>query len=447
MRETHIGVIGCGFVFDKYMPTWANHPYLILRGISDINPDRRATVSAYYNLRSYDNNEELLADPRIDIVANFTPIRAHYEVSKAALLAGKHVYSEKPLVTCIFQARELIELAEQRGLRISCAPSNFLGATSQTIFKAVVDGAIGEPRLAYAEFDAGPTYLRSTNSNDLVDKDTSFPFLHLHSTLSATGAPFPFVNEFEMGCTYEHVAYHLSWMCATFGPVRRVTAFSKQIMPDKIDVPLDPADTPDFSVAVLDFHSGMTGRVTCSIGAPNDTRMRVMGTRGALSADTYGDYICPVFLHTYSKIGNRIKRIKQIRKSHFLQWLFGVEDRNLPLVEMASAGRVDLSAPWYRPIARFKQLETLRQDKCIGLAEMARALTENRVHFPPHDFTFHITELTIAISAAGTNSETYVVESSFDPIPMAERTREAPVDYRAFRRTRWRARVLERLLT
>ena len=64
----------------------------------------------------YGSNEELLADAQIDIVVNLTSIESHYDVTSAALRAGKHVYSEKPLVTDLAQARALFELAEMKGL-------------------------------------------------------------------------------------------------------------------------------------------------------------------------------------------------------------------------------------------------------------------------------------------------------------------------------------------
>jgi len=350
---------GC-YVFDKYMPTWGSHPDLIIAGVSDIDPKRVDAVTRYYGLKGYADNASLLADPEIDIVANFTPIRAHYEVSKTALEAGKHVYSEKPLVTRMDQARELMALAESRGLRLSCAPSNVLAATSQTMWKAVLDGAIGKPRLVYAEFNADPCYLLGADPARQPAEGGSFPYLRECSTRSVTGAPFPIIKEFEMGCTYEHVGYHLSWMCAMFGPVRSVMAFSKQIMPDKTDLSLDPPDTPDLSVAVLDFHSGVVGRVTCSLAGQRDTSMLIIGSRGILYAESYGDYRCPVYLETFTKLSIKALYVKAVRESRVLRWLFGIGRRRVPLVSTRSAGSPESianSVPWWavrRRLARAK---------------------------------------------------------------------------------------------
>ncbi|MBL8660650.1 MAG: Gfo/Idh/MocA family oxidoreductase [Rhodospirillales bacterium] len=445
-----VGIIGCGYVFDKYMPTWGNHPELVIAGVSDIDPKRVDAVTRHYGLKAYTDNAALLADPEIDIVANFTPIRTHYEVSKAALEAGKHVYSEKPLVTRMDQARELIDLAESRGLRVSCAPSNVLGATSQTMWKAMLDGAIGRARMVYAEFDADPCYMLGEVSTCQPEPGCSFPYLDENSTRSVTGAFFPFVKEFEMGCTYEHVAYHLSWMCAMFGPVKTVTAFSKVVMPDKTDAPLDPADTPDFSVAVMDFHSGVAGRVTCSINGANDLRMRIIGDRGILTTETYGDYKCPVYLDLFSKLSVKTKHLKVVRNSPMLQWVFGVAPRELPLVPAQAngsrrAGRVS----WWDVrgrLAQIKQAELNRQDKCVGIGDLAAAISSGRPHYPSHDFTLHMTELTLAIQAAGTRSQTHVLETTFHPVELPEWTRQAARNYREYLKPLWRTRLTERAL-
>ncbi len=91
MTDIKVGIIGCGYVLDKYMLAWVRHPEVPIAGVADIDRERLETVSRYYGLKVYEDNAALLADPDIDVVANFTPIKAHDEVTKAALEAGKHV--------------------------------------------------------------------------------------------------------------------------------------------------------------------------------------------------------------------------------------------------------------------------------------------------------------------------------------------------------------------
>jgi predicted dehydrogenase len=423
-----IGVIGCGYVFDLYMSTIGRHPGIEIAGIFDIDQERATRVAAFYGLESYPSREAILADDTVLIIANFTSIEAHYEVTRAALLAGKHVYSEKPFVTDMEEARELVALAESLGLRISCAPSNALSATSQTMWKAVQDNAIGDVRLVYAEFDNQPVYL-----------------MNPESWRSRSGTPWPYLHEYESGCTWEHVGYHLTWMCAIFGPVRQVTAFSKMTLPDKTNLPMDPADTPDFSVACLDFESGVVGRITCSIAVPYDHEMRIIGNRGIIHTNTYREYECPVYLERFGKLNLDARRVRIVRTNSFLQWLFGIGGRKIPLIRTPPPGSNSLPKKKRSPKAAFQRFwrnQIGQQDKAMGLAELVDALVTGRPHFPTHDFTLHVTELTLAIQGAGPDGNCHRLRTRFEPVDLPERSREVAPDYRdyaahSFRERRW----------
>ncbi|MEM8801039.1 MAG: Gfo/Idh/MocA family oxidoreductase [Pseudomonadota bacterium] len=408
----NIGVIGCGYVFDHYMTTFARHPGITLKGIADLDQARAAQVASYYGLKHYDDNAALLADPEIDIVANFTSIKSHAEVTRAILEAGKHVYCEKPFTTSLEEARALVELAEEKGLRLSAAPSNALSPTVQTLWKAVEDEAIGDVRMVYAEFDDNPVYL-----------------MQPETWVSRSGAPWPYIKEYEMGCTWEHVGYHLGWMCAIFGPVRSVTAFSKVTLPDKTDKPLSPADTPDFSLASLDFESGVVGRITCSIAAPTDHRMRIIGNRGVLSADTYRDYTCPVRLEPFHDLALKARNLRVVRDSTLLQRLVGVGGYRVPLAESPAPGARQIERPKGNMLQRWKAAQRGEQDKSIGLAELAEAIARDRPHFPDPAFTLHLTELTLAIQGAGPDGASHRMETRFEPLSLPERTAKAGPDY------------------
>ncbi|MBW4710797.1 Gfo/Idh/MocA family oxidoreductase [Roseobacter sp. YSTF-M11] len=417
-----IGVIGCGYVFDHYMTTLPLHPGIKIAGVTDRNAARAQQVSDYYGLRVYEDTAAMLADDDIAIIANFTSIESHGAITKAALEAGKHVYSEKPFVTDMGEARALADLAAEKGLRLSCAPSNALSATVQTLWKAVEDGAVGDVRMVYAEFDDNPVYL-----------------LQPETWKSRSGAPWPYLHEYEMGCTWEHIGYHLTWMCALFGPVRSVTAFSKVTLPDKTDLPLDPAGTPDFSLAALDFESGVVGRITCSIAAPTDHRMRIIGNAGVISADTYRDYTCPVYLEAFAPFTLKLQNLRAMRNNSLLQSLFGIGGRRVPLAESPPPGATEITRlpaltaspkSWIRRLMRHQRGQ---QDKCIGLAELADAITTQRAHFPPADFTLHLTELTLAIQGAGPEGANHRLETRFDPVDLPARTRAVAPDYTGWR--------------
>jgi predicted dehydrogenase len=96
--------------------------------------------------------EEMLADPKIEIVLNLTPPKVHAPIALAALKAGKSVYNEKPLALLREDARKMQDLAHAKGLRIGGAPDTFMGAGLQTCRKLIDEGAIGRPVAATAFF-------------------------------------------------------------------------------------------------------------------------------------------------------------------------------------------------------------------------------------------------------------------------------------------------------
>src|SRR5262245_14014744 len=148
-----IAVVGCGYVADHYMETLENHPNLELLGVTDRKIERAEILSKHYGVKVYPSLDAVLADTQVQIVANLTDPENHYDVSKASLNAGKHVYSEKPLSIHMDEAKELVALAKEKGLMLSSAPCSVLSEAAQTLWKAVRDGAVGKVRVVYAELD------------------------------------------------------------------------------------------------------------------------------------------------------------------------------------------------------------------------------------------------------------------------------------------------------
>ena len=211
-----VAIVGCGFVADYYLATRGNHPGVKLVGAYDRDAERARRFCAHHRIPRFESLAEVLGDRRVDLVVNLTNPRSHFEISSAALAAGKHVYTEKPLATSLPDAERLVELAESRGLLLGSAPCTVLGETAQTMWRALREGRIGTPRLAYAEMDDGPIPLED------------------HGTwASASGAPWPAKDEFEVGCTLEHSGYVLTWLAAFFGPARAVTSFAHVVKPDR----------------------------------------------------------------------------------------------------------------------------------------------------------------------------------------------------------------------
>ena len=176
-----VAFLGCGYVADYYATTLANHPELQLVGVHDSNAERARRFAASRAVdRVYAGFQDLLDDDAVDLVLNLTDVASHHETTRACLLAGKHVYSEKPLATTFDQSEALVQLAEERGLSLSAAPCSLLGEAAQTTWKALRDGLPGDVRLVYAELDEGP----------IVRYD-------FRTWTSRSGVPLPFADEFE----------------------------------------------------------------------------------------------------------------------------------------------------------------------------------------------------------------------------------------------------------
>jgi predicted dehydrogenase len=367
----NIAIVGCGFVADYYAATLPGHPELKLIGVTDHDADRAARFAAFHAVPRYDSLDDLRNDRRVELVLNLTNPKSHYDVSKACLEAGKHVYSEKPLAMELEQARTLVELAEAGSLGLASAPCSLLGGTAQTLWKALREQQVGTVRLVYAEMDDGMVF--------------RMPY---RKWASPSGVPWPAKDEFEVGCTFEHAGYYLTWLPAFFGPARMVTAFSACLVPDKqTDMPLEH-QAPDFSVACITFASGVVARLTCSIIARHDHSLRIFGEEGVLGTEDCWYYRSPVY----------IQRPITIRRRTFM-------------------------SPWkarYRLVGategRYRYRGAQQMDFARGVAELAASIRERRPCRLSGRYCLHTNELVIAIDHALAIGASYAVTTTFDPI-------------------------------
>lgn len=383
--RTGIALVGCGYVADFYLKTLSNHPEIEIVAVMDRDPDRAARLAARHALPSAASLGSVLDDPRVDIVVNLTNPESHFAVSKAALEARKHVYSEKPLAMSFADAEALVELAEARGLQIVSAPCSVLGEAAQTLWRALRKQEIGRVRLVYAELDDGPIHL--TNYREWR---------------SDSGAPWPWKDELEVGCTIEHAGYYVTWLTAFFGPAKSVTSFASSLVHDKkTDVPLDRA-APDFSVACLEFASGVVARLTCSIFAPSCRSLRIIGDEGVLSIEDCWDYGSPITLTRRTPLRLRAEKHPRLAK------LLGLGPRTYPLVRA--------------PRFRFRTRGSNPMDFGRGIAELADAVRTGRGCRLSSRHALHVNEIVLAIQSPSVMGSPSLLRSTFeamDPMPWA----------------------------
>ncbi len=149
MTRMGIGIIGCGNIAATYLRNAALFGDVRLVACADRMPEAAARRAEEFGLRAL-SIDELLAEPEVDLVLNLTVPAAHREVSEAALSAGKHVFTEKPLGVSVAEGRALVAEAERRGLALGSAPDTFLGAAGRRARAMVDSGAIGKPVIGTA---------------------------------------------------------------------------------------------------------------------------------------------------------------------------------------------------------------------------------------------------------------------------------------------------------
>ncbi|WP_372922912.1 Gfo/Idh/MocA family protein, partial [Roseovarius sp.] len=144
MSTLGVGIIGCGVISGIYLKNAAFFPQIEVRAVADMRPEAAQERAAEFGVEAM-TPEALMARDDIDIVLNLTIPAAHADVGHAAIAAGKHVYSEKPLTGTLDEAHRLTEAAAAAGVRLGCAPDTFLGGAHQTARALVDAGRIGQP--------------------------------------------------------------------------------------------------------------------------------------------------------------------------------------------------------------------------------------------------------------------------------------------------------------
>ncbi len=258
-----VALVGCGNIAGRYAGSIVAADGLELAGATDAVPARAAELVAGFGGIQYPSLEALLASDEVDTVVNLTAAHAHAAVTAAALDAGKHVHTEKPLALDHAEACELVELAVGQGVRLSCAPATLLGEAQQTAWKLVREGAIGRVRAVYAEANWGRI---------------------------ESWHPSP-ASLYAVGPAVDVGIYPLAILTAIFGPVQRVASYGALLEPDRVALDGAPfrLGSPDLVVALLELPDGVTARLTASfyVGPSKQRGLEFHGDLGSLYLATW----------------------------------------------------------------------------------------------------------------------------------------------------------------
>ena len=237
IRKVKTAVIGCGMISNIYIHNLSKLFSIIdLTAVCDINPAAAEEKKNTYGVARVMSMEEIAADREIELVVNLTAAPAHYTVIRQMLEAGKNVYTEKMFTTDLEQSRELVKLAEEKGLMIAVAPDTVLGAGVQTARHLIDSGLAGE-------ITSG---LVSVTRNQNLNSE-SFKFLQKN------GGAIP----------YDVGIYYIGALVATLGPVKAVRAFAAPALRHPKQLLFDEANADEWTIpgnnlitAALEFERG-----------------------------------------------------------------------------------------------------------------------------------------------------------------------------------------------
>lgn len=139
-----IAVIGYGYWGPNLVRNFAEIDGARLVSVCDLNLDRLASVSKRYpDVEITSDYQEILRDPRIDAVAISTPVSTHFKLAMSALMAGKHVFVEKPVAASAEEAERLVDEAARRGL-VLAVDHTFVHTGAVRKMRELVEGGLGE---------------------------------------------------------------------------------------------------------------------------------------------------------------------------------------------------------------------------------------------------------------------------------------------------------------
>ncbi len=353
MSKVKVAIIGIGDISGIYLENITKvFKELELVGVCDLIRERAKAAQEKYQVKKlYETMYDAFADPEVDIIINLTRPYEHYEVTKAALLAGKHVYTEKPLGASFEEGKELVALAEEKKLMLGGAPDTFLGAGIQTCRKLIDDGFIGEPIGAAA-----------------------FMICHGHETWHPDPA---FYYQYGGGPMLDMGPYYVTALVNLIGGVSGVTGVTKTSFPQRtitsqpkcgtvVDV-----DVPTYITGILHFDNGAVGTIFTTFDVYYDTqaRLEIYGSKGTL--------IVPDPNH----FGGPIKLLRPEDGSY----------KEMPLL--------------------FDYKENSRG---LGIADMAKALRTGRDARANHKQIYHVLEILTSFEKSSKEKKYIPLETHFE---------------------------------
>ena len=367
MGKMKAGLIGCGNISTSYLGLAPNFAGFEFVAVSDLNHAAAEARAAEYGLEAR-SVDDLLASDDIDVIVNLTIPDAHCEVTTRILEAGKHAYSEKPLVLTLDEGKALAALAKSKGLRVGSAPDTFLGGAHQQARQIIDVGGIGR-------VVAGTAHVMSRGME------------HWHPNPDFFFLP-------GAGPVLDIGPYYVTNLIQLLGPVKRVAALAssanaeRTIRSEPRKGEKIPVKTPTNLHALLEFEQGATITFSASwdVKAHRHANMELYGTDGSL------------FVPDPNFFGGTLEQAGddgEIAEVPAWDHPFGKPNQNLDTDE---------------PRANYRT---------AGLAEMLVAITEDRPHRCSLELAVHATDVMTSILRSGETGQFVDLTTTCDrPAPL-----------------------------
>ena len=371
----NIGLIGCGNIAETYFRAQDYFNNIKFVACADKFPEVSKKCADQYNIKSF-TVDEIIHDTNVDIILNLTIPQAHFEISKLALEAGKHVYSEKPMSIKYDEANELVNLAKDNNLYIGNAPDTFLGGGGQVARKFIDDGDIG--KVMTGNFIFAFPGVQEFHPNP-------------ESWFQSGGGPV-----IDMG------PYFFTTLVNLLGPVKNVRSRGKKFA-DQREYLVGPKKGKSFNVDIstsvmldIEFANEAIVQGFISFDVQNHARnhMELYGTKGSLVVPDPNMFGGPVLLS--KELGSEWQE-------------FSVEDKYLGKTNIINHSGRSNEAP--------KQSNY----RGVGLSEMIYSIENNIQHRCNGNLALHVLDIIEStIIASETKKEVSLRSTCEQPKPLSE---------------------------
>ncbi len=235
--KLRVAIIGCGSVSNRYIPHLQTSSLIEIVALCDIKPERAIAQNNQYkvNAKTFASIDEMLKGISFDMMITLTDMQQHGQLNKKALLAGKHVWSEKPMANTYAEGKVLLELARSKGLKLWGAPAVVNSPQFAFMNKCIQEGKLGRIATAHGQYGhTGPSW-----SAFFYEKN---------------GGSMP-----DLG------VYNMATLTALLGPAKSVMAMLSIVNPERVvdDKGKIKVEVEDNAHVLLDHGKGVISHVMC----------------------------------------------------------------------------------------------------------------------------------------------------------------------------------------